>query len=78
MKPGPVKYGKLCWYNVRIQNRWSFIINKYKVVKDHPQRLKTKQIWRPKEAKSKSKSKSNSGDLRCNFTDTIHYHYEAL
>ena len=51
---------------------------KYKVVKDHPQRLKTKQIWRPKEAKSKSKSKSNSGDLRRNFTGTIHYHYEAL
>ena len=60
-----------------LQNHCSWhkknIINKYKVAKG-PRRLKTKQKWRAKEAKSKS----ISGDLRLNFTGTMHYHQEAL
>ena len=60
-----------------LQNHCSWhkknIINKYKVAKG-PRRLKTKQKWRAKEPKSKS----ISGDLRLNFTGTMHYHHEAL
>ena len=50
-------------------------INKYEVAKD-PQRLKTKQKWRAKEAKSKAHIKY--GDLRLNFNGAIHYQHETF
>ena len=62
------------WIKKGLEQKWSI---KYKVAKDL-QRLKTKQKWRAKEAKSKSISKSEYGDLRCNFTSTIHYQHETL
>ena len=62
------------WIKKSLEQKWSI---KYNVAKDL-QRLKTKQKWRAKEAKSKSIPKSEYGDLRCNFTSTIHYQHETL
>ena len=51
--------------------------NKYQIAKDS-KRLNIKQKWRSKETKANSISKSKSGDLRRNYTNTIHYHHETL
>ena len=49
----------------------------YRVAKD-PQRLKTTQKWRAKEAKSKSISRSKFGEFKRNLTNTMNYHHETL
>ena len=65
------------WKLEHIFQKRDTYFNKCKIAKG-PWRLKTRQKWRSKKAKSMSISKSKSGDLRQNSTRTIHYYHEAL